>query len=299
MSFGDLSRINTNVQALQANAQLQRTNQELGLRQLRLATGSRLNRAEDDSAGYSISKKLEARVRGQAQALANIGDAKSMLTVAEGSLNSIMDVLQTMKEKAVQAANDTMGTEERAAIESQLEALTEEIHVMLADADFNGTNLFTDEDGDPADVSLSFQVGADSDDTFGVTINQILVDSAADTLFEGAGASLDEAAAGSVSWDIGTGANARLAIDGVDNAITVISEQLANIGDSQKRLTFKQDNLQTSMNNYEAARSRINDADFAKEQMELVKLQILQQTGTAALAQSNAAPQAILSLIGG
>src|SRR5690625_7691708 len=121
MSFGDLTRISTNVQALQANASLQKTNQNIGMRQLRLATGSQLNRAEDDSAGYSISKKLEARVRGQAQALANIGDAKSMLTVAEGSLNSIMDVLQTMKEKAVQAANDTMGADERAAIESQLE----------------------------------------------------------------------------------------------------------------------------------------------------------------------------------
>jgi len=299
MSFGDLSRISTNVQALQANAQLQRTNQELGLRQLRLATGSRLNRAEDDSAGYSISKKLEARVRGQAQALANIGDAKSMLTVAEGSLNSIMDVLQTMKEKAVQAANDTMGADERAAIESQLEAMTEEIHVMLASTDFNGTNLFVDEDGDPANVSLTFQVGSDSGDTFDVTIETLRVGRGGGSMFEGAGVALVNRDPTEVEWDISTGENARLAIDGVDNAIKVLADRLAHIGDSQKRLTFKQDNLQTAMNNYEAARSRINDADFAKEQMELVKLQILQQTGTAALAQSNAAPQAILSLIGG
>src|SRR5690554_2843892 len=111
-----MSRINTNPQALQSFAALQRTNNDMATRQLRLATGSRLNRAEDDTAGYTISTKLGARVRGQAQALSNIGDAKNMLTVAEGGLNSVMNILQTMKEKATQAANDTMGTAERAAI---------------------------------------------------------------------------------------------------------------------------------------------------------------------------------------
>src|SRR5690625_6442737 len=159
MSFGDLSRISTNVQALQANAQLQRTNQELGLRQLRLATGSRLNRAADDSDGYSISKKLEARVRGQAQALANIGDAKSMLTVAEGSLNSVMDILQTMKEKAVQAGNDTMGDDEREAISSQITALSAEIGDVVGGATFNGDDLLRG-------TALTDQVGSDSGDTF-------------------------------------------------------------------------------------------------------------------------------------
>src|SRR5690554_6538046 len=110
MGLGDLTRINTNLQAMSSLKTLQKTNSERGMRQLRLATGSGVNQAEDDSAGYTISKKLEARVRGQAQALSNIGDAKSLLSVAEGSLNSIMDILQTMKEKTVQGANDTMGT---------------------------------------------------------------------------------------------------------------------------------------------------------------------------------------------
>ncbi len=118
MSFGDFSRINTNVQALSSLRTLQNTNNQLGMRQLRLSTGSRLNRAEDDTAGYGIAKKLQAKVRGQAQALANIGDAKSMLTVAEGGLNAVMDILQNMKEKTSQAANDTMGTNERTAIKS-------------------------------------------------------------------------------------------------------------------------------------------------------------------------------------
>jgi flagellin len=151
MSFGDLSRINTNVQAQQANTFLQRTNSDIGLRQLRLATGSQLNRAEDDSAGYSISKKLEAKVRGQAQALSNIGDAKSMLTVGEGALNSVMDILQTMKEKTVQAANDTMGENERDAIQSQIKELTTEVDRISA-AEFNGISLFA---GDPDDATTS------------------------------------------------------------------------------------------------------------------------------------------------
>ena len=108
-AFGDLARINTNVQSLDALNRLYRTNGSLGMRQLRLATGSRINRAEDDSAGYSISKKLSSRLRGQAQALANIGDAKSMLNVAEGTLNTIMDILGTMKEKIIQGGMWSMG----------------------------------------------------------------------------------------------------------------------------------------------------------------------------------------------
>ena len=363
MSFGDLSRINTNVQALQANNYLQRTNQNIGQRQLRLATGSQINRAEDDSAGYSISKKLEARVRGQSQALANVGDAKSMLTVSEGALNTVMDILQTMKEKTVQAANDTMGDQERTAIQNQLNALRQEIDDVLEGTTFNGTALFGGEGS-----SFQFQVGAESGDRFEVDIAGLASDNLIGS-FESAGlldgASLSgDAAVSDVAYDganggvfsftviddegtdrlsytfngntytedigatfeanglsfsvadhddlevgdtfqISTGGlivdshdTASAAIATVDEAINTVSEQLANIGDSQKRLSFKQDNLQVSMTNYEAARSRINDADFAKEQMELIKLQILQQTGTAALAQANSAPQSILSLMG-
>ena len=117
-AFGDLSRINTNLQSMQALRTLLNSNNELGMRQLRLATGSKINRAEDDSAGYSIATKLQAKVRGQAQALSNVGDAKSMLTIAEGSLSTVMEILQTMKEKTVQAANDTMSSTERTAIDN-------------------------------------------------------------------------------------------------------------------------------------------------------------------------------------
>ncbi|HUF10688.1 MAG TPA: flagellin [Rhodothermales bacterium] len=271
-------RINTNLQALSSLNALQRTNSHLGIRQLRLATGSQINRAEDDSAGYTIAKKLEARVRGQAKALQNIGDAKSMLTVGEGSLNSVMDILQSMKEKTIQAANDTMGTTERDAIKNELDALSAEIGEILGDTTFNGTSLFSS-----AGTSFIYQVNAENGDTFTATVNSMAV------------------GVTGMSVDTGdllvTGAStAGATLSRIDTAINTVSSALAAIGDSQKRLSFKQDNLQTSMVNYEAARSRIQDADFAKEQMEILKLQILQQTGTAALAQANVGPQSILQL---
>ena len=278
MSFGDFSRINTNVQALGSLRALQNTNNQLGIRQLRLATGSRLNRAEDDTAGYGIAKKLQAKVRGQAQALANIGDAKNMLTVGEGSLNSIMDILQNMKEKTIQAANDTLGTNERTAIKSELDALSAEITDIIGDSEFNGTALFSSA---TTGTSFSFQVNAESGDTFTASIASI---SAA-----GLGVSV-------ASLVVSSAANASTTLDQIDTAIQSVADKVASVGDSQKRLTYKEQNLSVSMTNYEAARSRIADADFAREQMEIVKLQILQQTGTASLAQANAAPQAVLSL---
>ncbi len=276
MSLGDLTRINTNIQSLQALNQLQKTNAEMGIRQLRLATGSRLNRAEDDSASYSIAKKLEAKIRGQAQALANIGDAKSMLTVGEGALNTVMDILQTMKEKVIQAANDTLSSDERTSIKNYLNELSAELQDTLDGAEFNGTALFGS-----ATVMLQFQVGASSSDTFSVSIDPT---------------SASGLSVASTDLIVASAASAAATLDNIDNAIKDVADRLAAIGDAQTRLTFKQDNLSTSMTNYEAARSRIADADFAKEQMEIVKLQILQQTGTAALAQANAAPQAVLSL---
>jgi flagellin len=274
-AFGDFSRINTNIQSIEALYQMQRTNQELSVRQLRLATGSRINRAEDDSAGYTIAKKLEARVRGQAQALANVGDAKSMLTVAEGAFNTVMDILMTMKEKTVQGANDTLGTDERTAIENEMKSLSEEITEILDDTTFNSAPLFTS-------AVLSFQINAEAGDSFKVTIGTLSV-----TQLGLATASIDVSSAGAASTLLGT----------IDTALTTISSKLGTIGSSQKRLTFRQDGLSIAISHNEAARSRIADADFAKEQMEIVKLQILQQTGIAALSQANAAPQSVLQLL--
>ena len=276
MGLGDSTRVNSNLQSLNALRALHSTNEKLGVRQMRLATGSRINRAEDDSAGYSIAKKLEAKVRGQAQALANVGDAKGMLSVAEGGLNTVMDILHTMKEKAIQAANDSMGTDERTLIKNQLNALSDEAAKVLTDASYNGKTMF----GTSA-VTLSFHVGAGTSDVFTVTLASLSVG--------GLGVS-------NGSLTVSAATSAAASIGRIDGAITKVANRLGSLGDSQSRLSFKEKNLQVSMNNYEASRSRIADADFAKEQMNIVKLQILQQTGTAALAQANSAPQSVLSL---
>ncbi|MBO6574379.1 MAG: flagellin [Rhodothermales bacterium] len=275
MAFGDLTRINTNIGVLNAYNKLQATNSEMGMRQMRLATGKRINSAEDDSAGYSIAKSLESKTRGQAQAAQNIGDAKSMLTVAEGTMDTVMEILQTMKEKTVQAASDTLSSTERSAIDTQLTALSAEITDLLGDSKYNNTSLFTSS-------SFSFQVGAEAGDTFSVSVGTM---------------SVTQLGVNSGAIDVSTASAATSFLSTVDAAITTISTKVSGIGDNQKRLTFKQDAINIAMTNNEAARSRIEDADFAKEQMEIAKLQILQQTGVAAMAQANSSAGAVLGLL--
>lgn len=275
MAFGDLTRVNTNIQSMQSLLELQKSNADLGQRQLRLATGRRINRAEDDSAGFSISMKLESRVRGQAQALANIGDAKAMLSVAEGGLTTIQEILFTMKEKVIQGANDTLGSFERRLVDNQLNALATEINSIISSSTFNGVTVFSS-------GAFSFQVGAAESDTFAVTVGAL-------------SAGLLSVSSSDLTVTSASSANTSLA--NIDTAINTIASTLGGLGDNQAALSFKEENLNINRINQDAARSRILDADFAKEQIEIVKLQILQQTGVAAISQANLAPQVVLSLL--
>jgi flagellin len=403
MSIGSFTRIRTNLQAQLSLNNLQSTNRTIGSIQEKLSTGKRINRAEDDSAGYSIAAKLRARVRGQEQAFRNVGDAKSMLTVAEGGLNTILDMLIEMKEKVIQGANDSNGAEERKAIRTELKALTKEVQQTLDETTFNGNNLFTD---DPAGTDLTFQVNAEAGDTFDVNIDRLsgrsltLTTSAATSKIVGADIRLDELTNGDLTFGSATSVDeaefaievASLTVSGgtydatfditgsgstlggdfsaattisltgitptsgtaltvssgatmglandltidvenladsiqegdkffvsvdefalnardavvaetalgvIDDAITGVSKAVSNLGDAQNRMSFKLDNLKTAKINNEAARSQIEDADFAFQQVQLAKQQILQQSGTSALVQSNTAPQSVLSLFGG
>ncbi|MBX2819994.1 MAG: flagellin [Rhodothermaceae bacterium] len=275
MAFGDLTRVNTNIQSMQSLFELQKSNADLGMRQLRLATGRRINRAEDDSAGLSIAMKLESRIRGQAQALANIGDAKSMLNVAEGGLSTIQEILMTMKEKVIQGANDSLSSFERGLINNQLNFLSTEINSIVSSSTFNGVTVFSS-------GAFSFQVGSASSDTFSVTVGAL---------------STGTLGVSSTSLSVTSATSAGSSLSAIDTAINTIASTLGNLGDNQLALSFKEENLNINMVNQESARSRILDADFAKEQIEIVKLQILQQTGVAALSQANLAPQVVLSLL--
>lgn len=275
MAFGDLTRVNGNILGLQSLFELQKNNSELGMRQLRLATGQRINSAEEDAASLSIATKLESRVRGQAQALANIGDAKSMLSVAEGSMTTIQEILMTMKEKVIQGGNGTLSSTERNILDSELNSLSTEINSVLDGATFGGLSVFSS-------TAFNFQVGATSADTFSVTVSAT---------------SAGALGVASASIGVSTAASATASLQLIETAIDSVASTIGGIGNSQLALTFKEENLSVNMTNQEAARSRIQDADFAKEQIEIVKLQILQQTGIAAISQANLGAQQVLSLL--
>ena len=280
MGIGDFSRIGTNIAALEAQKSLNQLSSKISINQLRLSTGKRINTAEDDAAGFIIGKGLETRSRGLTQALSNIGDAKNTLAIAEGGLQSVLSILQTMKEKATQAASDTLGGAERTAIENQLDDLAAEINSIVdSDTTFNGVNLI-----DGTFTNKTTQVGANAGDTLTIAITN---DHDAGTLSV-ADASLDVASATAAST----------AISRIDGAITAVQDSIRSIGSLQSRLTTKENTLSTAITNTESAKSRILDADLAREQLEVTKLQILQQTALVMLSQANVAPQNVLQLLG-
>ena len=276
--MGDLSRIGSNTQAMRALASLTRVNGKIAKHQLRLATGKKINSAADDQAGYQIARSLESRQRGLTKALANVSSAKNVMNIAEGGYQTIMDLLQTMKEKATQAADGSLSDSQRSALDNQVSALIAEVEDIVGETTFNGTYLIN---GSKATNGIKFHTGTGSGDSLEVKLNN--ADSAALTIS---------------SVDLTTASGASAAIDSIDTAITKLSTAIQKVGEYQTRLSAKEENLATAIANTENARSLVEDADFAAEQMEIMKLQILQQTGLASLVQANTQPQVVLSLFG-
>jgi flagellin len=274
MAFYSGSRINTNIGALNALNALNNVNSKIGVRQFRLASGKRINSAADDPAGYTISQKLLARSRSFSQALNNVGEAKNVLSVAEGGMQNINDILVTIKEKMIQAGNGSYSDSELNAVLSQINQLLDEVDDIIAETKFNGTQLI-----DGNFTSKVFQTGADSGDSITVNLSSTL-----DSVTSGL-SSLTTSDLSAVG-----------ALASVDNFISTVSSQLQSVGSLMQRLDFKEATLQVAITNTDAAASRIMDADIAKEQLEVTKLQILQQTATVQLAQANAAPSNLLSL---
>ncbi|SHG04378.1 flagellin [Fodinibius roseus] len=328
-SFGDLNRVNTNIQSLDSQLSLNQINKQMAENQLRMSTGKRINRAEDDSAGFSIATKLRSRVGGLSQAMQNVGDAKSVLDIAESSFGTIMDNLVEMKGLATQAANDTLGEDERGFIGDQLEALGEDINKIADQTVYQGYDLLNGNDDTTTlsgSLSLTFQVGERESDTIEADLNAVNVGelftdggTTADSLgnSDGDGAVADGSAihadpagtagaanpGGALSFetDAGTAANSadyRSFINAVDSAITTMSENVNDIGITQSSLSVREQTLSESISANESAKSRIMDTDFAKAQSESVRLQILQQTATSSLAQANNGPQSVLGFIG-
>jgi flagellin len=259
-------RINSNVDAMEAHRQLAATSDKISQSMERLSSGLRINKAADDAAGLGISEKMRGQINGLAQAQRNIQDGVSMVQTAEGNLDEVHSILQRVRELAVQYKNGSLSQSGKDAITSEVNALTSEIDRIQKSASFNGITLLG------SDSSVTFQVGANDSDTINITFGKAAVSSTYD---------LSDAAI----------------LSTIDADIDKVSATRANFGAVQNRLDHALAVAGSYQENLTSAESRIRDVDMADEMVNLTKNQILQQAGTAMLAQANQAPQAVLQLL--
>jgi flagellin len=298
-------RINNNITAINSHRQYGINNANVSKNMEKLSSGFRVNRAADDAAGLAISEKMRAQIRGLNQASRNSQDAVSLVQTAEGGMQTIQNILQRMRELAVQSGNDTNDSTDREALQLEVNALVEEINQIAETTEFNGMALlggqqtgssFAFDNSNP--FELTIQAGANSGQELKIAIGSM---SALGVI--GAGG-LSDITTGSESvqkndtLDITTGGNARDSIDVLTKALNNVSAARAQIGAFQNRLDFKTQNLNNQSENVSAAESRIRDADMAKTMTEFTRNNILFQASTAMLAQANAMPQSVLQLLG-
>jgi flagellin len=284
-----MSVINTNVKSLVAQNALTVNNRSLSKAMEQLSTGKRINTAADDAAGLAISNKMTAQVRGLNQAVRNANDSISMIQTAEGATQEITNMLQRMRELAVQSANDTNTDTDRGSLDAEFEQLSEEINRIAESTQFNTKNVLAGTSGGSTQT-MTFHVGANASQTIEVEFLNM-------TTASGATLSSVAWASGSGSFNIATQSDANSAITTIDEAIEAVDEFRADLGAKVNRLTYAADNLTNVSQNTSASRSRILDADYAQATTELARTQIIQQAATAMLAQANQAPQSVLSLL--
>jgi flagellin len=275
-----MSIINTNMSSLNAQRNLTKSGNDLQASMTRLSSGLRVNSAKDDAAGLSIATKMDSQIRGMTQASRNANDGISMIQTADGAMSNISDALQRMRELAVQAANGTNGADETGNIATEMSALNDEIARIADTTSFNGKNLMKS----GAALSVDIQVGANKDESIKVNI-----------------ANSDSYAKFAAATDlkVDTPADAGATIAKIDGALKALNTERASLGTAQNRMGYAISNLASSIENQSAAKSRIMDTDYASETSKLSRAQILQQAGTAMLAQANSAPNNVMSLLRG
>ncbi len=275
--------INTNLASLNAQRNLDSTQNQLSTSIQRLSSGLRVNSAKDDAAGLAIANRMDAQARGMNVAVRNANDGISLAQVAEGALGKVTDMLQRMRELAVQAANASNTSTDRTSLNAEFRQLADEVDRTLASTRFNGTAILAASAG-----SLQFQIGANN-----ATTDQLTITTAN---MQGAGS----ITAITTSTAVITGTTSAAAagmITTIDTALDAVNSERATYGAVQNRFEAVIANLSIAAENQTAARSRIMDADFAKETANLTRAQILQQAGTAMLAQANQVPQQVLQLL--
>jgi flagellin len=282
--------VNTNLTSLNAQRNLSTNQSSLATSMQRLSSGLRVNSAKDDAAGLAISERMSAQVRGMNVAIRNANDGISLVQTAEGALAKVGDSLQRMRELAVQSRNSTNSSSDKDSLDKEFGELAKEIQRVIGGTTFNGQNVIGSNAG-----TLTIQVGANtkSDDNIDLVTTNM-----------GAAAEITSVAGtdntGNSRASIGSAANSTavgLVIDNIDKAIDFVNSQRATLGASQNRFDAVISNLQVSVENQSAAKSRITDADFASETANLSRSQILQQAGNAMVAQANQLPQQVLSLL--
>ena len=284
------SIINTNISSLTAQRQLSVSQTSLATAMARLSSGLRVNSAKDDAAGLAIAERMTAQVRGMSTSIRNANDGISMAQTAEGALGKVSDSLQRMRELSVQAANATNSDSDKNSLDKEFGELAKEIQRVLGGTSFNGQHMLG------ADAkAFQFQVGANtsSNDAIDITSTNLTTDATITSV-----AGTDNTGAGRAVIDsTATAASIKTVIDNIDLAISTVSDQRAVMGASQSRFDSVIANLQSSVENQTAARSRIMDTDFAAETANLSRSQILQQAGNAMVAQANQLPQQVLTLL--
>ena len=269
----------TNTASINTQRTLSNTNLNLQTAIARLSSGLRINSAKDDAAGLAIATRMQAQVNGLNQAVRNANDAISLSQTAEGALGTMTDMLQRMRELAVQAANGSNSTSDRIALNQEFGQLKSEIARTSSTTSFNGLKLFSGK----FSGGIKFQVGANASETITISIAHLSLSALSH---------LSAASVGSI-----TASRATSAINLIDGALNSINSKRAQLGAIQNRFQSTIQNIQINAQNLTDAHGRIMDADFAMETSNLTKNQILTQAGTAMLAQANALPQSVLSLL--
>jgi len=297
--------INTNTAAILTANALSKNERAMSQTMERLSTGSRINSASDDAAGLAISSKMTSQINGLNMAVRNANDAISMVQTADGAAVEVTDMLQRMRELAVQSASATNTTTDRAALDLEFQALENEIERIAQNTQFNGVNLLDGTIGTAG--AVTFQIGANASQTIGFTFASFETghtgNPAAGGLFEGLNNAVTGAGTvGNTSHDLATrdildAAKSQISITQIDFALTHLSTHRAELGSTINRLEYAADNLANISQNASASRSRILDADYAAETTELARTQIIQQAGTAMLSQANQQAQSVLALL--
>jgi flagellin len=272
-------RIYNNVEAQNAHRQLTNTNMKLSGSMERLSSGLRINRAADDAAGLAVSEEMRTQIRGMKIASRNALDGVSLVQVADGALGGVNDMLQRIRDLAVQAANGTLTDLQRGNLDQEVQSITAEMARVASDTEFNGIKILSGSVATAASA-VTLQVGANASQVIAFTI-----------------ATMTASDLGISGLAVGTAASATAAIASIDAAIRSVNSQRASMGAIQNRLEQTISRLNLTSENLQAAESRIRDADMASEMIDFTRNQILQQSGTAMLSQANQSPQSVLSLL--